>query len=108
MQSIAPPIVPSHVFLGEIEESEVLPIKEPTIYAMVSFIQIEATSIKGITQPKSAKRSSSLKNMLCPLRSIINAHDSEMYSNPKKECATSFRFSVFVNSTSATGNIIAN
>ena len=30
MQSNAPPIVPSHVFLGEIDEKEVLPINDPT------------------------------------------------------------------------------
>ena len=41
-ESMAPPIVPSHVFFGETFESGVLPISDPTIYAMVSFIQILA------------------------------------------------------------------
>ena len=51
--SIAPPMVPSHVFLGDIFVSGVFPIKEPTIYAIVSFIQIDAIRIIGILSPKS-------------------------------------------------------
>ena len=34
---IKPPIVPSQVFLGEIGDKGVLPMSDPTRYAMVSF-----------------------------------------------------------------------
>ena len=47
-QRTAPPIVPSHVFFGDIFEKGVLPMNEPTIYAMVSFIQIEKIIAQGI------------------------------------------------------------
>jgi len=41
IHSNAPPIVPSQVFLGDILEKGVLPMNDPTKYAMVSFIQME-------------------------------------------------------------------
>jgi phytoene dehydrogenase-like protein len=44
---ITPPMVPSQVFLGEIGESGVFPIREPTIYAIVSLIHIEAMTTNG-------------------------------------------------------------
>ncbi len=41
MQKIPPPIVPSHVFLGETRKKNgVLPIFEPTKYAKLSFAQV--------------------------------------------------------------------
>ena len=43
-----PPIVPSQVFLGEIFVKGVFPIKDPTKYAAVSFIQIEKIIPQGI------------------------------------------------------------
>ncbi len=51
-QSKAPPMVPSQVFFGEIFEKGVLPINDPTIYAIVSFIQIEKIIPQGSTFKK--------------------------------------------------------
>ena len=53
MQRIIPPIVPSQVFFGEIFDIGVLPIKEPTIYAIVSLIHKEKIKTSGIILPKS-------------------------------------------------------
>jgi hypothetical protein len=53
VQRMIPPIVPSQVFLGEIFVICVLPIKEPTIYAMVSLIHKEKIKVSGNTLPRS-------------------------------------------------------
>src|ERR1700741_1213945 len=44
-----PPIVPSQVFLGDTFVKGVFPMIDPTMYAIVSLIQIEKTIIGGIT-----------------------------------------------------------
>jgi len=49
MQSIIPPIVPSHVFFGEMDVSGVLPANDPTIYAIVSLIHMHAIMISGMS-----------------------------------------------------------
>jgi hypothetical protein len=80
MQSNAPPIVPSHVFLGEIFDKGVLPINEPTIYAIVSLIQIENIIPQGITNNK-------LSFINKPVRTrmyINNATGTEIYGKPNK------------------------
>jgi hypothetical protein len=40
--------VPSHVFFGDIFDKGVLPINEPTIYAMVSFTHKEKIITQGM------------------------------------------------------------
>ncbi len=47
MQSREPPIVPSHVFFGDIFENGVFPIIDPTRYAMVSLIHSEKIMAQG-------------------------------------------------------------
>lgn len=91
MHKMAPPAVPSHVFLGEIFVSGVLPISEPTIYAMVSFIQIEAIRIMGSTSPEVCTVPLANCIVLAQLRiSIIKAHASDIYTKPKNEKPNTF------------------
>src|SRR5690242_11754066 len=78
IQSNAPPIVPSHVFFGEIFDNGVLPINEPTMYAIVSFTQREKIIPQGII----FKYLLSIK-ILSPSRILNNmATGSVIYKNP--------------------------
>src|SRR6187397_3499070 len=80
MASMIPPMVPSHVFLGEIEDNGVLPIKEPTIYAIVSFTHKVKMIIRGMIILKST-----LASIQWLRKSINNARGNEIYRIPKSE-----------------------
>ena len=79
---MTPPTVPSHVFFGEIFVSGVLPIKDPTMYAIVSLIQMLATIITTYIFPKKSPKNS-LSNLL--LKLVSNAQLKEIYSKPRIE-----------------------
>ena len=78
-QRIIPPNVPSQVFFGDMEVSGVFPIKEPTMYAIVSLIHMHAMMISGIrgVDMKGMEGKSS--------RSTIKPQLNEMYSSPNAE-----------------------
>src|ERR1035437_2702836 len=99
MQSNPPPMVPSHVFLGDIFDKGCLPINEPTMYCMVSLIHKENIIPHGMTF-SILSVSGPLKYV--NLRSAINNTGRVMYNKPKDTVLRNLRGRIFfINSTNS-------